>query len=71
MTDTPQITLPAAKLAQRIAIPLDERGMPVMSAELKAQIAPLLNLNALHKALAKAAQITNAETMHMKEVRHA
>ena len=41
---------------QRIAIPLDERGMPVVSVELKAQIKPLLNMNALHKALAKAAQ---------------
>ena len=50
----------------RISIPLDERGMPVVSAELKAQITPLLNLNALHKALAKAAQtaLTKDETAH-------
>ena len=41
---------------QRINVPLDERGMPVVSVELKAQIKPLLNMNALHKALAKAAQ---------------
>ena len=41
---------------QRIAIPLDERGMPVISAELRAAIKPLLNMNALHKAIAKAAQ---------------
>ena len=41
---------------QRIAIPLDERGMPVIGAELKAQLKPLLNTSALHKALAKAAQ---------------
>ena len=40
----------------RISIPLDERGMPVISAELRAEIKPLLNMNALHKALAKAAQ---------------
>lgn len=46
---------------QRIAIPLDERGMPVMSAELKAQIKPLLNMNALHKALAKAARTAIAK----------
>jgi len=41
---------------QRISIPIDERGMPVVSAELKAHIKPLLNLKALHTALAKAAQ---------------
>lgn len=46
----------AATEPQRIAIPLDGRGMPVISAELKAQIKPLLNISALHKALAKAAQ---------------
>ena len=41
---------------QRISIPIDERGMPVIGAELKAQLKPLLNLNALNKAIAKAAQ---------------
>ena len=51
---------------QRISIPLDERGMPIVSAELKAQIKPLLNTSALHKALAKAAQaaLTKDETAH-------
>ena len=51
---------------QRICIPLDERGMPVISAELRAEIKPLLNLNALNKALAKAAQtaLTKDEAAH-------
>ena len=51
---------------QRINVPLDERGKPIMSAELKAQIAPLLNTAALNKAIAKAAQtvLTKDEAAH-------
>lgn len=46
---------------QRINVPLDERGMPVIGAELKAQLKPLLNTSALNKALAKAARTAIAK----------